>query len=100
MNNPSILVVCKHPEILATILRLLHKKEGWKALGAGSVEQAESLCSGEPIQIVLFGAGVEENEEEQLRTNLSAIRPGIQFTKHYGGGSGLLYAEVFSLLEK
>ena len=94
MNNPEILVVCKHPDILATILRLIHKKEGWKATGAGSVKESESLCSATPFNLVLFGAGVDKNEEQQLRASLSALRPGIVFVQHYGGGSGLLYGEI------
>jgi len=98
MNNPEILVICKHPGILATILRLIHKKDGWKAFGAGSVKEAESLCSAIPVNLVLFGAGVEEKEEQQLRASLPSLRPEISFIRHYGGGSGLLYGEVLQAL--
>jgi len=98
MKNPEILVICKHPDILATILRLIHKKEGWTATGAASVKEAEELCTTTAVNLVLFGAGVDENEEQQLRNSLPALRPGIAFVQHYGGGSGLLYAEILQTL--
>ena len=98
MKNPTVLVVCKHPDILSTILRLIHKKEGWTAVGAASAAEAEAVCTATPINLVLFGAGVDENEEQQLRTNLPALRPDIKFVQHYGGGSGLLYGEVLQAL--
>jgi len=99
MKNPSILVVCKHTGILATILRLIHKKEGWSALGAASTTEAEAVCTTTPIDLVLFGAGVEESEEQQLSSTLPLLRPKIHFVRHYGGGSGLLYAEILQALE-
>jgi len=98
MKNPTVLVVCKHPDILSTILRLIHKKEGWTAAGASSTAEAEIVCTATPVNLVLFGAGVDENEEQQLRNSLTALRPEIKFVQHYGGGSGLLYAEVLQTL--
>lgn len=98
MKNPTILVVCKHPDILSTILRLIHKKEGWAATGAASAAEAETVCTATPVDLVLFGAGVNENEEQQLRSSLAALHPDIKFVQHYGGGSGLLYAEVMETL--
>lgn len=98
MKNPEILIICKHPDILATILRLIHKREGWKATGAMSAGEAESLCSTTPVNLVLFGAGVDETEEAQLLITLPLLRPGIRFARHYGGGSGLLYGEVIQAL--
>jgi DNA-binding NarL/FixJ family response regulator len=98
MKNPAILVVCKHPDILSTILRLIHKKEGWTAVGTASATEAEAVCTSTPVNLVLFGAGVEETEERQLRNSLPALRPEIKFVQHYGGGSGLLYAEVWQTL--
>lgn len=99
MNNPDVLVICKHPDILATILRLIHKKEGWKATGATSAREAEQLCGATPCNLVLFGAGVEEAEERQLRNSLSALRPEIKFIQHYGGGSGLLFGEILQAFD-
>jgi DNA-binding NarL/FixJ family response regulator len=98
MKNPSILVICKHPDILAVILRLIHKKEGWTAVGAASTTEAEAICTTVPVNIVLLGAGVEESEEQQLSSSLPALRPEIHFVRHYGGGSGLLYAEILQAL--
>ena len=98
MKNPEILVICKHPDILAVILRLIHKRVGWKATGAMSTAEAVSLCSTTPVNLVLFGAGVDEAEEAQLLSTLPALRPGIHFVRHYGGGSGLLYGEILQAL--
>lgn len=98
MKNPEILVVCKHPDILATILRLIHKKDGWKATGAASVEDAKDLCNKTSVNIVLIGAGIEEEEEQALQSSLAARQPGLRFVRHYGGGSGLLFGEIIQAL--
>jgi len=45
------------------------------------------------FDVVLLGAGLTEVESAQIRT--SATAPVVQ---HYGGGSGLIYAEILQAL--
>jgi len=98
MRNPEILVIGTHAEILKTILRLLNNRQGWCGTGAGSVGEAIAMFNTKAFNLVLLGAGLSEDEEQQLRTHLSSLNPGITFIRHYGGGSGLLYAEVLQAL--
>ncbi len=98
MKNPEILVIGTNAEIRKTILRLLNNKEGWCGTGACSVEEAMSIFTTKAFNLVLLGAGLSEDEEQQLRTRLSSLNPAIIFAQHYGGGSGLLYAEVLQAL--
>ena len=96
--KPEILVIGTHPDILATILRLINRREGWCATGAGSVEEAINVFTTKEFNLVLLGAGISEDEEQRLRARLSSLNPSILFVPHYGGGSGLLYAEVMQAL--
>ena len=98
MKKPEILVIGTNPEILKTILRLLNNKEGWCATGAGSMKDAVAVFTSKDFNLVLLGAGLSEADEQQVRTRLSSLNPSILFVPHYGGGSGLLYAEVMQAL--
>jgi hypothetical protein len=42
---------------------------------------------------VLLGAGLSEDEAEQVRQHFT-----VPVVQHYGGGSGLLYAEIYQAL--
>ncbi|HEY4151453.1 MAG TPA: hypothetical protein VGM41_21085 [Chitinophagaceae bacterium] len=98
MKKPEILVIGTNPEILKTILRLLNNKEGWCATGAVNMEEAIAVFITKDFNLVLLGAGLSEDEEQQVRSRLSSLNPSILFVPHYGGGSGLLYAEVMQAL--
>ena len=98
MKNPEILVIGTHAEILKTILRLLNNRQGWCGTGVGSVEEAIAFFTTKEFNLVLLGAGISEDDEQRLRTRLSSLNPAIIFVRHYGGGSGLLYAEVMQAL--
>jgi hypothetical protein len=90
MKEVKILIVGKHPDIMKTILRLINNKPGWTGTGAFTVDEA----LGQPtVDVVLLGAGLSKEESEQIK--LSFKVPVVQ---HYGGGSGLLYAEIYQAI--
>lgn len=96
----QILVVCTHEGITATILRLLQNhNEHWKATGAESAQQAIILGNITNYDVVLLGNGLTEKEEHELTQNFSQQLHQVKTIKHYGGGSGLLFGEIYQALD-
>jgi hypothetical protein len=100
MEKVQILALCSHPEILQTVIRLVNNNPGWQATGAASEEQAIGLFKENPFELVLLGGGMDERSEDKLRPVFIAINPAVKFVQHYGGGSGLLSAEIWGALSQ
>lgn len=96
----AILVIGRHPAILATIIRLLNGQPGWKASGVQSDEEAISIFSVQNFDIVLIGGGVDERSETKFADEFKKYNPSVKIIRHFGGGSGLLFAEVMEALNK
>jgi len=94
----QILVICRHQEILQTILRLIRNKPEWEGTGTQPGEEAFSQIQSKKFDLVLLGAGIHPNEDQQLRQSLAEHQPEAPIVQHYGGGSGLLYAEIYQAL--
>ena len=97
-EDVQILVICRHTAILQTILRLIGNKPEWAATGMQPGEEVLNLIKNQTFDLVLLGAGIQLNEDQQIRQNLSTFQPGVPVIQHYGGGSGLLYAEIYQAL--
>jgi hypothetical protein len=95
-----ILVIGRDKDILETVLRLLNSQPDWKARGAITDEEALKLFSAQLCEIVLFGGGVDETSEKKLTRELKKISPSVKIVQHYGGGSGLLFAEIFEAMKQ
>jgi len=93
MQKIEILVVGKHPEIMKTILRLINNKPEWSGTAAFSVDEAVELSNTITFDVVLLGAGVDDEESSLLKAHFK-----VPVVQHYGGGSGLLYAEIYQAL--
>lgn len=98
MNNIHVLVVGRNPEILNTIIRLINHKPEWSCTGALTDEEAVSAFTGQSFDIVLIGAGVSLGEKQKLCEIFNAQKPVVPIVQHYGGGSGLLFAEIYQAL--
>ncbi|MGY3055164.1 DNA-binding NtrC family response regulator [Pedobacter sp. UYEF25] len=94
----SILYVGKDLSITKIMIRLLNAKVNWKGFGVCNCEDALEVCKAEPLDLVLLGNGIEEEEEKDLREKLLILQPSVKIIQHYGGGSGLLYAEITGAL--
>lgn len=94
MEKKEILAVCSHPEILQTIIRLINNNLEWNATGAATEAEAIEQCATRHIDLVLLGSGMDDNSAARLK----AAQPGIKLIQHYGGGSGLLSAEIYGAL--
>lgn len=91
----NILALGTDTRILQTILRLLHSKSGWTATGAATVQEALSSVAGNKYDVLLLGAGFSTAEEMQVSDAICAANPDVRVIPHYGGGSGLLFAEIY-----
>ena len=100
MHRLNILAIHRDTKILATVLRLINTNENWNGIGATSDEEAVEMFHQQPVGIVLFCAGIDETSEEKLKTIFSTQNPPPIFLQHYGGGSGLLSAEIYEALAK
>ena len=99
MDTLEILVVGAHPEILKVVLRLIHANPLWKATGCSGVSEAKKTFFGKDFDLVLLGAGLAEDEESELTSHFKHQNPDIKVVKHYGGGSGLLFAEIYQAIQ-
>lgn len=63
------------------------------------LEQALMLFKTSSFDLILIGAGLK-TEEEELITNINRSIKKIPVVRHYGGGSGLLFTEIFQALGK
>lgn len=100
MHRLNILAIHRDPQILATVLRLLNTNEKWNGIGAETDEEAIEMFHRQPVGIVLFCAGIDLQDEEKLKAVFGAQNPPPIFLQHYGGGSGLLSAEIYEALAK
>jgi hypothetical protein len=94
-----ILAVGTHPEVMPVIDRLIRSQEGWEPVVACCADDALNvLASDECIDVLLVGAGLSPDEEVQLNAAAGARTPKVPVVAHYGGGSGLLFAEIWGVL--
>lgn len=96
----NILVIGRHEEILATVLRIINKSENWIAQGTQTDEEALTLFDQQKFEIVLLCGGIEEECEAALRAAFTQKDPEIIIIQHYGGGSGLLSNEIIYALSQ
>ncbi|RQO70052.1 response regulator receiver protein [Pedobacter sp. KBW06] len=100
MKKTEILVVCCHPEISATIIRLIDKGEEMTGTAVSSPEEAIISFTSRAYDLVLIGAGLAPETEKQLEAELKKQSPEVPVVYHFGGGSGLLYTEIKRALNK
>jgi hypothetical protein len=98
MSKVEILVIGRNVEILQTVLRLVNNNPEWNSTGAVTDEEALSAFTTQPFRLVLLGGGIEQESEDVLVATFKAHNPDIIIVQHYGGGSGLLAAEIYEAL--
>jgi hypothetical protein len=93
MKEFEILVIGKQPRIMETIARLINSKSSLNGSIAYSANEAIAQNEVVVFHLVLIGAGLTEAEAQQIRSFFT-----VPVVQHYGGGSGLLYAEISQAL--
>ena len=96
----NILIVCTNQPIAETIARLIDNKEDWHASVALSLNDALEHCYPKTYDVILIGSGISQEHEDVLQLHLEKLNAKTPVIKHYGGGSGLLYAEIYQALVK
>ncbi|WP_288880434.1 hypothetical protein [Pedobacter panaciterrae] len=99
MKKTEVLVVCTHQEILNTVVRLVNSNTEMSAIGANTLEQAITTFRSANFDLVLMGAGLEKAEETELEQVIRKVNRKIPMVFHYGGGSGLLFTEIYEALK-
>jgi len=94
----QILAIGRHPEILQTVVRLINNNPEWNATGAATDDEAMLAFAAAEFKLVLLGGGIEQDSEDRLCAAFRALNPQIIIVQHYGGGSGLLTAEIYQAL--
>lgn len=96
-DSVSILYVEHNPELLEVMLRVIHKVEHWKGLGAADDDAAKTALENHEFDIVLLGTGLTTTQEAALTTYIKN-EYNMPVIQHYGGGSGLLQSEILNAL--
>lgn len=100
MQHIEILVVGQHKKIMDILLRHINANENWKATAAWSVEEAQLLFEQNTFAIVLISSGFDETIENELTAFFKAHSLAVEVVLHYGGGTGLLFNELFAAISK
>ena len=98
MEKVKILIIGTNKPIMQTIARLIDRDGLWQATIAFSFEGALAVCLQQDFKVVLIGGGIVEEQELELKNYLVKHKPELPLVKHYGGGSGLLFAEIHQAL--
>jgi hypothetical protein len=98
MSKVEILVICRHEGILQTVVRLINNNPDWHATGVVTDDEALAAFNKAPFKLVLLGSGIEKESEDKLCIAFKALNRQIIIVQHYGGGSGLLAAEIYQAL--
>lgn len=97
MESLHFLVIGKNQEILETLKRIIENNEGWKA----EIRTNENICyeyiKENQVDIVLLSSGLDEKFENDIKVFCSTLDKDVKIIDHYGGGSGLLKNEVYTL---
>lgn len=97
MNTLNFLVIGKNQEILDTLKRVIENNEGWKADIQTDENASYDDIRNKQLDIVLLSSGLEEQFEKDIKVFCENLDKNIKIIDHYGGGSGLLKNEVYSL---
>lgn len=97
MKTLDFLVIGKNQEILDTLKRIIENNEGWTA----EIQSDENFCydyiKNNTVDIVLLSSGLEDDFEKDIKIFCAGLGKEVKVIDHYGGGSGLLKNEVYSL---
>ncbi len=100
MEKLKILAIGRHPEIMQTVIRLINNNPDWDGTAAITDKEAVQAFDHEVFDLIMLCSGIEPESEENLRAYFTAHRLAVKIIQHYGGGSGLLTAEIYEALKE
>ncbi|WON92188.1 MULTISPECIES: hypothetical protein [unclassified Sphingobacterium] len=97
MRTLSFVVFGKNTDILLTLKRIIESNTSWHAIVQEELGACKSYLRDNPVDVILLSSGLSQQEEKEITDHLSLLNYPIGLIQHYGGGSGLLKNEVYSL---
>lgn len=97
MKTLNFLVIGKNQEILDVLKRIIENNEGWKAEIRTDENSCYTYIEENQVDIVLLSSGLEDRFEKEIKAFCGNLDKEVKVIDHYGGGSGLLKNEVYSL---
>ena len=97
MKTLHFLVIGKNQEILEVLKRIIENNEGWTAEIQSDEALSYEYIEGHDVDIVLLSSGLEGQFEKDIKVFCENLEQDVKVIDHYGGGSGLLKNEVYSL---
>lgn len=97
MKTLHFLVIGKNQEILDTLKRIIENNEGWTAEMQSDEDFCYEYIRENKVDIVLLSSGLEDDFEKEIKEFCAELDKEVKVIDHYGGGSGLLKNEVYSL---
>ncbi|MGE8428766.1 MAG: hypothetical protein ACN6O7_12850 [Sphingobacterium sp.] len=97
MKTINFLLLGKNEEILLTLKRIIESTPSWNATIQQDLGTCKKHLIDDPVDVLLLSSGLSPQEEHEITDHLSRLAYPIGLIKHYGGGSGLLKNEVYSL---
>lgn len=95
----NVLIAGKNIEVTEVIERLVNEMEGYKGRTIHAISNLDIVLKKQSFDVLLLGAGFQEDEELEIRRKAVLFQPDIKVVEHFGGGSGLLSAEIRTLFE-
>lgn len=97
MKTLNFLVIGKNQEILEVLKRLIENNEGWNAEILFDEDASYEYLKTNNVDILLLSSGLDLEYEQEIKKYTLSLDRDIHVIDHYGGGSGLLKNEVYSL---
>lgn len=97
MKTLNFLVLGKNKEILEVLKRLIENNEGWNAEILFDEDASYEYLKTNNVDILLLSSGLDLEYEQEIKKYTLSLDKDIKVIDHYGGGSGLLKNEVYSL---
>ncbi|WP_312188718.1 hypothetical protein [Sphingobacterium sp.] len=97
MRPLHFVIFGKNSEILKTLKRIIENTSNWNATIQEEISSCKNYLKDNRVDIILLSSGLSLKEERDIVEHLSFLDYPIALIQHYGGGSGLLKNEVYSL---
>ncbi len=99
MDKIEILIVGTNKPIVEVIAKLIRQNDQWEPTTAHTLNDAKANCKAKEYKFILIGGGITDFEIDNLQQHIIKIGSKIPIVKHYGGGSGLLFTEIYEALK-
>jgi DNA-binding NtrC family response regulator len=77
MQNQTVLIIGRHPEMLEKVKSLL-QQNGYKSLGVVTDEEAINIFKTNVIEAVVIGGGVEFESRQYFKNEFSKLNPAVK----------------------